>query len=266
MFFKIIIYIIFSLLFLFTGIFASNLIIDKDPMSKRFFGSAKIIYNIDYGFYALDVLEFKVSQIFNVSSNYYSNDTKLLTYSSFTKDEVDEKFNLFRKQIIELDLSLKKILEQKYNHTKQLIDQYNNENDKLSNSIQNKLQIMDRFIDEIEKENLLDPQEKNELLKEKITIVGKKIDTETKFGSAQLDILFGQSLLNQDLDIYMENLKNKNFEHNFVTLSNVEYFDEHLNINYNSRVIITLLFTLLGIFVAWCILEIRSFFSRRNSL
>ena len=125
---------------------------------------------------------------------------------------------------------------------------------------------MDEIIDEMENKDLLDSLEKNELLKEKITIVGKGIDTQAQFGSAQLDLFFKQSLLNQDLDIYMENLKNKNFEHKFVTLSNVEYFDEHLNINYNSRVIITLLFTLLGIFVAWCILEIRSFFSRRNSL
>ena len=266
MFFKIIIYIIFSLLFLFTGIFASNLIIDKDPMSKRIFGSAKVIYNIDYDFYQLDELEFKVTQIFNISSNYYSHDTKLLTFSSLIKDEVDEKFELFRKQIIELDISLKKILEQKYHHNKKLIDYYINENFKLSNSIQKKLQIMDEIIDEMENKNLLDSLEKNELLKEKITIVGKGVDTQAQFGSAQLDLFFNQSLLNQDLDIYMENLKNSNFEHYFVTLSNVEYFEEHLNINYNSRVIITLLFTLLGIFIAWCILEIRSFFSRRNSL
>ena len=266
MFFKIIIYIIFSLLFLFTGIFASNLIIDKDPMSKRFFGSAKVIYNNDYDFYKLDELEFKVIQLFNISSSYYSHDTKLLTFSSLIKDEVDEKFELFRKQIIELDISLKKILEQKYHHNKELIDYYINENFKLSNSIQKKLQIMDEIIDEMENKDLLDSLEKNELLKEKITIVGKGIDTQAQFGSAQLDLFFKQSLLNQNLNIYMENLKKKNFEHKFVTLSNVEYFDEHLNINYNSRVIITLLFTLLGIFVAWCILEIRSFFSRRNSL
>ena len=266
MFFKIIIYIIFSLLFLFTGIFASNLIIDKDPMSKRIFGSAKVIYNIDYDFYKLDELEFKVKQIFNISSNYYSHDTKLLTFSSLIKDEVDEKFELFRKQIIELDISLKKILKQKYQHNKKLIDYYINENFKLSNSIQKKLQIMDEIINEMENKNLLDSLEKNELLKEKITIVGKGIDTQAQFGSAQLDLFFSQSLLNQDLDIYMENLNNNNFEHYFVTLSNVEYFDEHLNINYNSRVIITLLFTLLGIFIAWCILEIRSFLSRRNSL
>ena len=70
----------------------------------------------------------------------------------------------------------------------------------------------------------------------------------------------------ENLDIYMENLNKVNFKHEFISLSDIEYSDEHINIGYNSRLLITILFTLLGVFVAWCILEIRYFFSRRNSL
>ena len=46
----------------------------------------------------------------------------------------------------------------------------------------------------MENKDLLDSLEKNELLKEKITIVGI-IDTSTKAGSAQLDLFFGNHCL-----------------------------------------------------------------------
>lgn len=220
MYFKIIIYIIFSLIFLFIGLFTSNLLIDKDPVSQRIYGKAKVIFNIDYGFYNLEHLDFKITQLFHFTENIYSSDTNLITISSLKKDDIIKQFDLFKKEISELDNSLKKLLQERYIYNKNMIDFYIEESNKLTNT-----------------------------------------------NNANLNnIIYNIRVKNKDLDIYINNLKNKDFEHNFIRLSNVEYYKEHLDISYNSTILITLLFTVLGVFIAWCILEIRSFFSRRNSL
>lgn len=256
-----------SLLFLLIGYFVSDRVIKEDKNTQLIIGSARVIYNMDYGFYELKDLDFKVSQLINVSTLHYSHDTKLVTFKDASKKLVEKKFSETNNKLSDLDKSLKKIIIQKYEYNTNLINKFMKENLKFSESIDDKISNMDNYIEN--KAKFQNEVEKNtdyvEFLKNKMIIMDKEIEAQTYAESNRLYFGLQKEFDFQEYNIYVNNLADESFNHNFIKLSDIEYNYEHLNINNYSKIIVIILFLAIGLFFSWCILEIRSFYLKRNS-